>query len=122
MAGAVVARLGVAAAGAAAGVVAGSPAAAAAAAAVGRGGAGAEAGRGLALLTADGARRAVLAPAALDIEVVFLPATIEDRFQPTIELLERAGDTLDGLILTSPSNPAGSGRASITDRISGYYP
>ncbi len=46
--------------------------------------------------------------AALDIEVVFLPATIEDRFQPTVELLEQAGDPPDGLILTSPSNPAGT--------------
>ena len=46
--------------------------------------------------------------AALDIEVVFLPATIEERFQPTVDLLERAGAPPDGLILTSPSNPAGT--------------
>ncbi len=46
--------------------------------------------------------------AALDIELVLLPATVEDRFQPTVELLERAGDPPDGLILTSPSNPAGT--------------
>ncbi len=46
--------------------------------------------------------------AALDIEAVYLPATIEDRFQPTVELLDRVGAPLDGLILTSPSNPAGT--------------
>ncbi len=58
--------------------------------------------------------------AALDIEIVFLPATVEDRFQPTVDILERAGDPPDGLILTSPSNPAGTmvspaGLAELTD-------
>ncbi len=44
---------------------------------------------------------------ALDIEVVRLPAGFEERFQPTPELLERAGP-LDGLILASPANPTGT--------------
>src|SRR5262249_33556476 len=44
---------------------------------------------------------------ALGIEPVGLPAGPETRFQPTVELLQRAGP-LDGLILASPSNPAGT--------------
>jgi aspartate/methionine/tyrosine aminotransferase len=44
---------------------------------------------------------------ALGIEAVGLPATREHNFQPTVELLERAGK-LDGLIIASPANPTGS--------------
>jgi aspartate/methionine/tyrosine aminotransferase len=47
---------------------------------------------------------------ALGAEVVPLMTTLEDNFQPTIELLEAAhaeGD-LDGLVITSPSNPTGT--------------
>ena len=45
---------------------------------------------------------------ALGIEPVALPAGIETRYQPSIELIERAGGTLDGLIVASPSNPSGT--------------
>lgn len=44
---------------------------------------------------------------ALGVEPVLLPSELEHRFQPTVDLLERAG-RLDGLILASPSNPAGT--------------
>ena len=44
---------------------------------------------------------------ALGLEVVALAAGPEQRFQPTVELLERAGP-LDGLIAASPSNPTGT--------------
>ncbi len=45
--------------------------------------------------------------AALNLEAVDLPTTAADRFQPTIEALEKVG-RLDGLILASPSNPTGT--------------
>ncbi len=45
---------------------------------------------------------------ALGIEPVLLPADAATRFQPTVALLERAGQPIDGLILASPSNPAGT--------------
>lgn len=45
---------------------------------------------------------------ALDIEPVELPAGPESRFQPTIDLLERVQGPLHGLIVASPSNPAGT--------------
>ena len=45
---------------------------------------------------------------ALDLEPVLLPAALEQRFQPTPELIERHGGPLDGLILASPSNPTGT--------------
>jgi aspartate/methionine/tyrosine aminotransferase len=45
---------------------------------------------------------------ALDIEAVPLPGAPESRFQPTIDLLERHGGRLDGLIVASPSNPTGT--------------
>lgn len=48
---------------------------------------------------------------ALGIEPVLLLAGPEDRFQPTPELLEAElakGGPLDGLIVASPSNPAGT--------------
>jgi aspartate/methionine/tyrosine aminotransferase len=44
---------------------------------------------------------------ALGIEPVILPADEATRFQPTVELVARAGD-LDGLIVASPSNPTGT--------------
>ena len=44
---------------------------------------------------------------ALGCEVVALPAEPGSRFQPTVELLARAGK-LDGLIVASPANPTGS--------------
>src|SRR5262245_19585695 len=44
---------------------------------------------------------------ALGCEVVPLAADLGHRFQPSIELLERAG-RLDGLIVASPANPTGS--------------
>ena len=47
--------------------------------------------------------------AALDIDVVELPAGPETRFQPTRELLDAAGGGgLDGLLIASPANPTGS--------------
>jgi len=50
--------------------------------------------------------------AALGIEPLLVPTEAGDRFQPTPELLERArraaGGRLDGLIVASPSNPAGT--------------
>lgn len=45
---------------------------------------------------------------ALGVEPVMLESGPEHRFQPTPELLEAAGGRLDGLILASPSNPAGT--------------
>ncbi len=44
---------------------------------------------------------------ALGIEVVPLAATLADRFQPTPDMLAEAGP-LDGLVIASPSNPAGT--------------
>jgi aspartate/methionine/tyrosine aminotransferase len=44
---------------------------------------------------------------ALGVEPVLLETTAADRFQPTLKLLQAAGD-LDGLILASPSNPTGT--------------
>jgi aspartate/methionine/tyrosine aminotransferase len=44
---------------------------------------------------------------ALGVEPVLLETTAADRFQPTSELLQAAGD-IDGLILASPSNPTGT--------------
>lgn len=46
----------------------------------------------------------------LGIEPVPLPSTLEDRFQPTPALLDRAREAgpLHGLIVASPSNPTGT--------------
>src|SRR3546814_12793667 len=44
---------------------------------------------------------------ALNGEVVDLPAGRADRYQPTVERLEKAGP-LDGVIVASPSNPTGT--------------
>jgi aspartate/methionine/tyrosine aminotransferase len=46
--------------------------------------------------------------AALGIEPVELLAGRETRFQPTVGLLERQTGRFDGLIVASPSNPAGT--------------
>lgn len=46
--------------------------------------------------------------AALGVEPVLIPAGPETRFQPSVEMLERLGTRLDGLIVASPSNPTGS--------------
>lgn len=45
---------------------------------------------------------------ALGVEPVALPATVEDRYQPTVKLLDAVEGPLDGLIVASPSNPAGT--------------
>jgi aspartate/methionine/tyrosine aminotransferase len=41
-------------------------------------------------------------------EPVLLPSEAEDRFQPTPELLDKVAGPLAGLIVASPSNPAGT--------------
>ena len=46
--------------------------------------------------------------AALGVEPVELLAGPETRFQPTVALLERQSERFDGLIVASPSNPAGT--------------
>jgi len=45
---------------------------------------------------------------ALGIEPIDLPGGPENRFQPTVELLESVSPRPDGLIVASPSNPAGT--------------
>jgi aspartate/methionine/tyrosine aminotransferase len=45
---------------------------------------------------------------ALDIEAVLVETGPETRFQPTPALLESVPGKLDGLIIASPSNPAGT--------------
>jgi len=45
--------------------------------------------------------------AALNLEVVDLPTSAADRFQPTVQALEKAGPVA-GLIVASPSNPTGT--------------
>ena len=45
---------------------------------------------------------------ALGIEVVEIPVGPETNFQPTPERLAACGQTLDGLIIASPSNPTGT--------------
>ena len=45
---------------------------------------------------------------ALGVTPVSLLAGLETRFQPSIELLERESAPIDGLIVASPSNPAGT--------------
>src|SRR5262249_1880720 len=45
--------------------------------------------------------------AALNLEVIDLPTSAADLFQPTVAALERAG-RIDGLIVASPSNPTGT--------------
>lgn len=64
-----------------------------------------------------GARVAVAAPGypayrniltALGVEVVPVPTTMATRFQPTPELLAGVEGPLDGLVVASPANPAGT--------------
>ena len=58
---------------------------------------------------------------ALGVTPVTLPAGPDSRFQPSVELLRRAGAPLDGLIVASPSNPAGTMLgASELGALSGY--
>jgi aspartate/methionine/tyrosine aminotransferase len=45
--------------------------------------------------------------AALNLEAVDLPTSAADRFQPTVEALEKAGP-IAGLIVASPANPTGT--------------
>ena len=45
---------------------------------------------------------------ALGVRPVTFATGMETRFQPTVELLEQADGPLDGLIIASPSNPAGT--------------
>jgi aspartate/methionine/tyrosine aminotransferase len=45
---------------------------------------------------------------SLGITPVHLPTRVEDRFQPTVALLESLPGPLDGLIVAHPSNPAGT--------------
>ena len=45
---------------------------------------------------------------SLDINIVEIPTTKEINYQPTAELLENCGETFDGIIITSPSNPTGA--------------
>ncbi len=80
---------------------------------------GSSAGFQLAFLSAfDAGQRVALAspgyPAyrhilsSLGLEPVLLHTTLEDRFQPTVELLAQQTESIDGLILASPSNPTGT--------------
>ena len=46
--------------------------------------------------------------ASLGIQPIDLPARAEDRFQPTVELIEGLDHPIDGLIVASPSNPTGT--------------
>jgi len=45
---------------------------------------------------------------ALGVEPVVVETRLEDRFQPTPEVLSRVEGDLDGLIVASPSNPTGT--------------
>ncbi|MBK1697436.1 pyridoxal phosphate-dependent aminotransferase [Rhodovibrio salinarum] len=80
---------------------------------------GSSAGFVIAFLTAfdPGDRVALAAPGypayrniltALGLETVWLQTDMASRFQPTPELLDQVDGPLDGLILASPSNPAGT--------------
>ena len=45
---------------------------------------------------------------SLNIEVVEIESREQDNFQPTLDLLQNCGQSFDGLIINSPSNPAGT--------------
>lgn len=45
---------------------------------------------------------------ALGYEPIGIPAGPDTRYQPTPELLDTTGERIDGLIVASPSNPAGT--------------
>ncbi len=81
--------------------------------------AGASGGFILAFLAAfdAGARVALAAPGypaytnilkALDVDVVSIPTTAENGFQPTLAELEALRPPIDGLIIASPANPTGT--------------
>ena len=57
--------------------------------------------------------------AALGVEPLLLPTEAGHRFQPTPALLERLPASPNGLIVASPSNPAGTmvGRAAMQDLV-----
>jgi aspartate/methionine/tyrosine aminotransferase len=58
---------------------------------------------------------------ALGVEIVFLPSDAQHRFQPTPELLDAVPGKLDGLIVASPCNPAGTMlRAAELERLAGW--
>ncbi len=61
---------------------------------------------------------------ALGIETVAIPTTIDDRYQPTPELLDRVvreTGAIDGLIVASPANPTGTMLAATEMRaLTGY--
>jgi len=56
---------------------------------------------------------------ALGLEPVLLETGVAHRFQPTPELLDAVDGPLDGLIVASPSNPAGTmlGRSELSDLV-----
>ncbi|MCB1839898.1 MAG: aminotransferase class I/II-fold pyridoxal phosphate-dependent enzyme [Rhodospirillales bacterium] len=45
---------------------------------------------------------------ALNIRTVEIETTPQSNYQPTAELLDRCGQSFDGLIINSPSNPTGT--------------
>lgn len=45
---------------------------------------------------------------SLNIQVVEIESREQDNFQPTLDLLQNCGQDFDGLIINSPSNPAGT--------------
>ncbi len=57
---------------------------------------------------------------ALGVEPVLLETDMAHRFQPTPELLDAVSGPLDGLIVASPSNPAGTmlGRSELSSLVS----
>lgn len=45
---------------------------------------------------------------SLSLNVIEIETRPQDNYQPTVELLENCGQKFDGLIVNSPSNPAGT--------------
>lgn len=45
---------------------------------------------------------------AMNLEIIEIETNAKDNYQPTVELLENCGQEFDGLIINSPSNPAGT--------------
>src|SRR5262249_17971370 len=45
---------------------------------------------------------------SLNINIVEIPTSAENNYQPTAELLQKSGKKFDGLIINSPSNPTGT--------------
>lgn len=65
----------------------------------------------------EGARIAVTTPTypayrnilkSLNLQVVEIESRAEDNYQPTLDLLKNCDEDFDGLIINSPSNPAGT--------------